>query len=354
MTNVINSSTKSALSSNVHVTSIAQQPDDLLPSLAALTFTVTHSGEPAPVSAGVSLTGSSPLSLDCGALHANDDSLDAGHSPHINNNSIDAQELKKHHIDSGDLLNHSADMLTILTSPSPNNIASVSPSSIANAQAPISTPYEFATTKHTDDNGSVGPLWPPSGLDDATNHAVASNGFKPNSGYPNAMGMLNNTSMSVSLQQQQQRRAITASHGGGFQQGLPPNNCGGRNMPAIQSPPSHHAHSLNKASMPDHQTHHFGMHPQAQQQPPQQQHHHHSQLPHQHQPNMNFHQSNAMDRDPHGDPHRHQPHKPAAFNSNYPVWSNPPSASMPWQENQQHHNHHRPALNNSIPVSIRS
>lgn len=328
MTNVINTSTNSALTSNVHATSITQQSDDLLPSLASLSFSVSNS------------TSSGETSATSSAVHVNQTLKEESNettttlstllNPIVNNNTVDAKDLKKQ-VDSAELQGRT-NMLTVLTSQSTGSVASVSPSMSASQSQ-----YDF-TTKISEENSSVAAMW--SNIDDGSNHNAVSNGFKNNSNYSNSLvtTLMNNTNLSNI--QHQNRRAITASHGG-FQPGLPPNNCAPRNMmppPSIQQQQQqqqhgNHPHNMHKSNPQDHQSHHMAM--QQQQQQPQQ---------HPHQQNLNFHQTpNAIDRDPMHEQHRHQ-QKPNMYNSNYPVWSNPAS-SMPWQAQQQ-----QAAINNSIPV----
>lgn len=359
MTNVLNSSTNSALTSNVHGTSITQQPDDLLPSLASLSFSVNSTVETSLASSSSVVAAlSSPSAAALSVAHVVQSLKDDSHettsytnsllSPIVNNNTVDAKDLAKK-LECGDLQgNATTNMLSVLTSQSTGNGASVSPSSMSSGNQP-----SFDFTTKLGDESSVAAMW--SNIDDGSNHNGISNGFKSNSNYSNSLvtTLMNNTNNMTNMQQQQQhqqhqqqqqhqnRRAITASHGG-FQPGLPPNNCTPpqRNMMpshSIQQHPhgNHHPHNMHqtKSNAQDHSSHHLGM-----QQPQQQQQHH----PHQ---QMNFHQNNAIDRnDPMHDAHRHS-QKPNMYNSNYPVWSNPAS-SMPWQAQQQQN-----AINNSIPVS---
>lgn len=322
MTNVINTSTNSALTSNVHATSITQQADDLLPSLASLSFNVSNSGE---TSSSSTVAHTSQTLKD----ESNDTTLSTLLNPIVNNNTVDAKDLKKH-VDSADLQS-TTNMLTVLTSQTTGSVASVSPS-MSSSQPQ----YDF-TTKLPDENSSVAAMW--SNIDDGSNHNAVSNGFKNNSNYSNSLvtTLMNNTNMSNMQQQQQHqnRRAITASHGG-FQPGLPPNNCAPRNMmppTSLQQHGNHHPHNMHKSNPQEHPSHHMALQQQQQQQ-------------HSHQQNLNYHQTpNSIDRDPMHEQHRH-PQKPNMYNSqNYPVWSNPAS-SMPWQAQQQ-----QAAINNPIPVS---
>lgn len=331
MTNVMNTSTNLALTSNVHATSLTQQPDDLLPSLASLSFNVSSSGE---------------LSASSNAAHTSQSLLKEGTNectttlstllnPIVNNNTVDAKDLKKQQVDSVAELQVSTNMLTVLTSQTTgnNSVASVSPS-MSSSQPQ----YDFTTKISEENSSSVAAMW--SNIDDGSNpNATLPNGFKNNSNYSNSLvtTLMNNTNMTNI--QHQNRRAITASHGG-FQPGLPPNNCAPRNMmpqPSIQQHGNHHPHNMHKSNPQDHQSHHMAV----QQQQHQQQ---HQQPQHPHQQNLNFHQTpNAIERDPIHEQHRH-PQKPNLYNSNYPVWSNPAS-SMPWQAQ-----HQQAAINNSIPV----
>lgn len=335
MTNVINTTSNSVLTSNVHTTNITQQSDDLLPSLASLSFNVTNSGETS-VGSVTSISGTTGTTLNVG-VHSTEDTnettLSTLLSPILNNNNtVDAKDFKT--IENNLELQQNittADMLTVLTAQqTTNNVAAVSPSmSSSSSQAPINSQYDFATTKINDDNTSVAAMW--SNIDDGSNHNIGSNGFKSNSNYPNSLvtTLMNNTNLSANLQQQN-RRAITASHGGyqqQQQQGLPPNNLQPRGMPSIQQHANHH--NLHKPNQPEHQSHHMNM---------QQSHHLHQQ-------NLNYHQTpNAIDRDQMHESHRHQ-QKPNLYNSSYPVWSNP-SSTMPWQTQQQ-----QSTMNNSIPVN---
>lgn len=336
MTNVINTTTNSALTSSVLATNLTQQqPDDLL---ASLTFNVSAAGE---TSGSIAST---TTALTIGVGQSTDDTNDVTLSsllhPILNNNTVDVKDLKNNRDIVSDLQNHTtADMLSVLTSQQTNNAgsASVSPS-MSSSQPSHNVQQQYDFTTKNDENSSVAGMW--SNLDDGNNHNVAANGFKTNS-YSNSLvtTLMNNTNLSSNMHQQN-RRAITASHGGFQPAGLPSNNCAppqqqqSRGMPMQQQQQqqqhaNHHPHNLHKQQD---QSHHMGMQQQQQQQ-------HHPQQ------NMSYHHQtpNHLDRDSMHDQHRH-PQKSNMYNSNYPVWSNPAS-SMPWQTQQQ-----QAAINNSIPV----
>lgn len=263
MTNVINPSNSTAMTSSVHGSSISQA-DDLLPALSSLTFNVSNSGIDTGDSGSSGITStpsgsgsnsSNSVTVNRGINQSNiDDPIDTQLNllnPILNNNSIDAKDKKA---DVSDLhLQHqqqqqqslkSSELLTILTVS--NNGASTSPAMSA-SQMSLSS-YDYTT------NTNDSPVW--SNVDDGGNHNISSNGFK---GSPTGRGFgqkhvgtcafgrnsAKNTCPDVYLaessagggygaatyanmhqhqqqQQQQNRRAITASHGC-YQSGLPQN-----------------------------------------------------------------------------------------------------------------------------------
>lgn len=318
MTNVMNSTNSTAVTSSVHGSSLSQA-DDLLPALSSLTFNVTNSGIDVGESGSTAITSPPSGSNSSNNMTVNrivnhttiDDSIDTQQlnllNPILNNNSIDAKDKKSDtnemHMQHHQQQSHkSSELLTILTSSSAsaNNGAASSPAMSA-SQMSLSS-YDYTT--NTNDS-PVSAMW--SNVDDGSNHNISSNGFKgsPNYGANPMVNMMNHSNIPSSMhqqhQQQQNRRAITASHGS-YQSGLPQNNSliRGNSMP-IQQQTNHHPHNPHK-----HQPHPATL-------PPQQQQHGHG-------------MSAAAASGQHG----HNMH---------PVWSN---ASTAWQPPQQHQSMQQP------------